>query len=47
MSRAQLQSYLGAGSKAGKSVITGRKSLKRKCDTNLASVKSLRAQEDG
>jgi len=49
MSRAQLQKYLD-GSQAGKSLMSGRMSgkrtLKRNCDTRLSSVASLKAKED-
>ena len=46
MSRGQLQKYLAEGSQNGRSLMTGAKTLKRKCDTKLASVVSLRAMED-
>lgn len=46
MSRGQLQKYLAEGSQNGKSLMTAAKTLKRKCDTAVASVASLKAKGD-
>jgi hypothetical protein len=47
MSRGQMTKYLKDGaSRAGRSLVSGKKTLKRNYDTKLASVASLRAQED-